>query len=292
MSHLGVWLMRALALLPLPVLRALGAWLGRVLHALAARRRRVGAMNLEWCFGQVDASARDRWLREHFVAFAQAWLDRSWLWHGSRALIERRLNWTGDLQGLDESQPTVVFAPHFVGLDAGWTALTLRQSKPLATIYTPQRKRVVDDWMRSGRERFGQVCVCRREDGLQGIRSVLKQSGLLYLLPDLNHGVDESVFVPFYGHPAATVPSLSRLARVGRARVVPVVTQLTAQGYDIWVGAPWADFPTEDALADTARMNRELERLIEGRESQYHWLHQRFKSHPQGGPSPYEAGSS
>ncbi len=290
MNRFGVWIMRALALLPLPVLRALGAILGRLLHLLAARRRRVGEINLRLCWPQASEAQRRQWLVAHFVAFAQAWLDRSWLWHSSRATIERRLRWVGDLQGLDESQPTVIFAPHFVGLDAGWTALTLRQTKPLATIYTPQRSAVVDAWMREGRQRFGEVCVCRREDGLQVIRSVLKRQGLLYLLPDLNHGVEESVFVPFFGRPAATVPSLSRLAKVGRARVVPLVTHLTPEGYEVRVGTPWIDFPSDDALADTARMNRELESLIAEHVSQYHWLHQRFKSSPDGGPTPYDAG--
>jgi KDO2-lipid IV(A) lauroyltransferase len=43
----------------------------------------------------------------------------------------------------------------------------------------------------------------------------------LYLLPDMSFGVEDSVFVPFYGVPTATVPSLSRFARLGRAKVVP-----------------------------------------------------------------------
>ena len=39
MSHPGIGLMRALARLPLPWLRALGGVLGRLLFALARRRR-------------------------------------------------------------------------------------------------------------------------------------------------------------------------------------------------------------------------------------------------------------
>lgn len=50
MSRLGVVLMRCLAWLPLPVLRALGAFLGWVLYAFALRRRRVGDINLAIAF--------------------------------------------------------------------------------------------------------------------------------------------------------------------------------------------------------------------------------------------------
>lgn len=291
MSRLGVVLMRCLAWLPLPVLRALGAFLGWVLYAFALRRRRVGDINLAIAFPQASPGQRRQWLRAHFVAFAQAWLDRSWLWHASTKVVSQRLKWVGDASLIEASEATVVFAPHFVGLDAGWTALSLRKSGPLATIYTPQRNEVVDAWMRQGRQRFGDVRVCRREDGLQVIRSVLKQHGVLYLLPDLNHGIEESVFVPLFDRPAATVPSLSRLARVGRARVMPMVTRLTSRGYEVSVLPAWSDYPTDDAVADTARMNRELEGLIRDLVPQYHWLHQRFKSTPHGEPSPYDAAS-
>ncbi len=292
MSRWGVRLMRLLAVLPLPVLRGLGRGVGLALYALAGRRRRVGLINLRLCFPQATPAQHRAWLRAHFVAFSQAWLDRAWLWHAPAPVLAKRLHWCGQPEQLDEAVPTVVFAPHFVGLDAGWTALTQRVNRPLATIYTPQRDAVVDAWMLAGRGRFGDVRVCRREDGLQGIRSVLRQNGVLYLLPDLNHGAQESVFVPFFGHDAATVPSLSRLARVGRARVVPMVCRLTADGYALEVLPAWGNFPTDDAWADTARMNQELQTWVSERVTQYHWLHQRFKSRPDGGASPYEAGAS
>jgi KDO2-lipid IV(A) lauroyltransferase len=63
------------------------------------------------------------------------------------------------------------------------------------------------------------------------IVAALRAGEPLYLLPDMNFGPEESIFVPFYGVPAATVPSLSRFARLGRAKVVPVVTRMTPTGY-------------------------------------------------------------
>ncbi|MBL8365471.1 MAG: lipid A biosynthesis acyltransferase, partial [Comamonas sp.] len=50
----------------------------------------------------------------------------------------------------------------------------------------------------------------------------------------------------------------------------------------------WADFPTEDVEADTARMNRELESAILTMPGQYYWVHKRFKSRPEGEPSVYQ----
>ena len=95
------------------------------------------------------------------------------------------------------------------------------------------------------------------------------------------------MFVSFYGVPAATVPSLSRFARLGRAKVVPVVTRMTRDGYEVRVLPAWADFPSDDVVADTALMNQRLEAYIDEMPDQYFWVHKRFKTRPPGEPGVY-----
>jgi KDO2-lipid IV(A) lauroyltransferase len=103
----------------------------------------------------------------------------------------------------------------------------------------------------------------------------------------MNFDVKESVFVPFYGVPAATVPSLSRFAKLGRAKVVPVVTRMTPQGYEVQIMPAWQDFPSDDLSADTAHMNQRLQTYIDTMPSQYYWVHKRFKDQPVGVPPIY-----
>ena len=287
LSQLGLWLLRALGYLPLPVLRALGAGLGLLLYALVAERRHVAMTNLRICFPGLSPRSRAELARQSFVHFAQAWLDRSWLWHRAPACIRSRVALTGEVADLLQAQPTVVFAPHFVGLDVGWTALTLNLPLHFTTIFTPQSNAAVDAWVAEGRQRFGEVRLFSREDGVKPIVSALRHDALLYLLPDMNFGANESIFVPFYGELAATVPSLSRFAKLGRARVVPVITRMTASGYEVVVHSAWTDFPTDDAQADTATMNRRLQDMIDTMPAQYFWVHKRFKTRPEGAPELY-----
>jgi KDO2-lipid IV(A) lauroyltransferase len=103
----------------------------------------------------------------------------------------------------------------------------------------------------------------------------------------MNYGESESIFVPFYGVPAATVPSLSRFAKLGRARVMPVLTRMTDTGYEVEVLPAWGDFPSDDAQADTALMNARLQTWIDDQPAQYFWVHKRFKTRPDGEPSLY-----
>ena len=279
--------MRLLGYLPLRWLRALGAGLGWLLYRVVGSRRHVLLTNLRVCFPERTDLEREAMARESFVRFAQAWLDRSWLWHRSAACIQSRVQLTGEVSSLLTPQPTVLFAPHFVGLDVGWTALTLQLPLRFTTIFTPQSNATVDAWVAQGRVRFGQVRLFSREDGVKPIVSALRDNEVLYLLPDMNFGANESIFVPFYGEPAATVPSLSRFAKLGRARVMPVTTRMTPTGYEVVVHPAWTDFPTNEVTADTALMNQRLETLINTMPTQYFWVHKRFKTRPPGASELY-----
>ena len=279
--------MRWIAHWPLPVVRAMGAALGALLWALVPRRRHIALVNLRLCFPELSEAERRRLAWRHFIAFGRAVLDRSWLWHADKAVLSQRLQVQGDLRALSDPGAVVVFAPHFVGLDAGGVALTFVHNMPMASIYVRQNGAAMDEWVRQGRNRAGHNPLYERHQGVKTILAGLRQGQRLYLLPDMDFGPAESVFVPFFGVPAATLPSLSRFARLGRARVVSVFTRMTPQGYHIEVSPVWTDFPSDDVLADTARMNATLADCIRTMPEQYHWVHRRFKTRPEGEPGVY-----
>ncbi len=287
LNALGLLAMRALAVMPLPLVRGLGWLFGRVLHAVAARRRRIARTNWALCFPQDSVVRCHRAVRDHFVAFAQAWLDRSWLWHGRPEVVRRRLRLHGALEALRDEGPAVIFAPHFVGLDAGWTALTQQLPRRFSTIYAEQLNPDVDRWIHAGRMRFGHPHLVPRRQGLRPVVAALRAGEPLYLLPDMDYGAADSLFVPFFGVPTATIPSLPRFAQLARARVVPVVSRLTPQGYDVEVLPRWEGYPGADVAADTALMNERLQALVAQAPEQYYWVHKRFKTRPPGEPSVY-----
>jgi KDO2-lipid IV(A) lauroyltransferase len=286
-TRLILVVMHALAHLPLAWVRALGWLLGWVLYLVVGSRRRVVQTNVRLCFPALDPAERRALSQRVFVRFAQAWLDRGWLWYGSPECVRSRLKITGAVGELAGSDPVVIFAPHFVGLDAGGTALTQQQPRRITSIYTNQSNKVMDAWIMQGRLRFGSLRLFGRADGVKTIIASLRQGEPLYLLPDMNFGPHESLFVPFYGVSAATVPSLSRFARLGRAKVVPVITRMTPQGYEVQVLPAWVNYPTDDLQADTALMNARLQTYIDAMPDQYYWLHKRFKDRPLGEPDVY-----
>ena len=286
-GRLGVWFMRVLAHVPLPALRALGWCLGQLLYVLAVPRRKVALRNLALCFPKATVAQRSRWARETFVVFCQTWLDRSWLWFAPREVVQRRVRLQGALNELEGDTPTIIFAPHFYGMDAGGTALTLHTPRAFTSIFSTHPDPAVDAWFMAGRQRFGDVRMLNRADGVKPIISNLRKGGLLYLLSDMDFGPGESIFVPFYGVPTATVPSLPRFARLGRAKVIGMYTRLTPIGYVAEITPAWEGYPSDDVEADTAQMNLRLQTYIDTMPGQYYWVHKRFKTRPAGEPSVY-----
>ena len=282
-----MFFMRLLAPLPLPALRALGAGLGRLLYALARKRRHIAHVNLRLCYPDWSVARLQDVARRSFVLFSQAFFDRAWLWHAPPAVVRRRLRITGATQDLTREGAVVMFAPHFYGMDAGGSAVMDQIERPACTIYSTQSNPAVDAWMRAGRLRFGQATLLSRQDGVKPIVRALREGKMLYLLPDMDLGPQESIFVPFFGIPTATVPSLPRFAKLGGARVVPVVTRLVPDGYEVRVHPAWQSYPSDDVTADTARMNAELQTWIDTMPEQYYWVHKRFKTRPEGQESVY-----
>ena len=287
LTRSGILFMRLLAMLPLVVVRTMGKLLGWVLYVLVASRRRVVTVNLSLCFPELSPDEIRNLTRQTFVYFAQAWLDRSWVWHAPRSWILRRVAFTGATHELAGTEPTVVFVPHFVGMDAAWGAVVLRIPRPSTTIYTDQSNKLIDRWILRGRRRWGNMRLFGRIEGVKPIVAAIRAGQPLYLLPDMDFGPQESIFVPFFGIPTATVPSLPRFARLGRAKVVSAVVSMTATGYELKILPAWENFPTHDVVADTALMNKKLEGYIRAQPAQYFWVHKRFKTRPAGAAEFY-----
>jgi len=284
--------------LPPRAVAAIGSAAGALLYWLIPERRAVTRVNLAKCFPAMDAAAREALARAHFRAIGRAFFDHALLWWAPRARIERLVRIEGlehlehlqALMGKPGGAPVILLVPHFVGLDAG--AIRLACEADCTAIYARQTNPLFDEFLRRGRNRFGDQRTYSRQDGIRPVLACMRAGRPLYYLPDQDYGPRDTIFVPFFGVPAATIPGLSRIARVARARVLPCVTRMlpAGAGYVLRIEAPWDNFPTDDLAADTRRMNAYIERCIEGMPEQYNWMHRRFKTRPPGEARFYPEG--
>jgi KDO2-lipid IV(A) lauroyltransferase len=281
LSYILVGFLWLLHWLPLPVLRALGGGLGRLFYRFARERRMVVLTNLHLCFPERSEVEREAMARQHFIVFAKAFLDRTLGWWASKERLQRLIR----IQGVDnlsdpEGRPIILLSPHFVGLDAGATRISMYV--PGCTVYSRQKNQVLDKLLYDGRGRFTDTVMLSRKDGMRKIIKAMKDGYRFYYLPDMDFGRKESIFVPFFGVQAATIPALSRLVRLTGARVVACITRQVPDGYEVEVMPAWDNFPGESVEADTEFMNRFIESQVLRMPEQYYWVHKRFKTRPPG----------
>jgi Kdo2-lipid IVA lauroyltransferase/acyltransferase len=271
--------------LPFRALAAIGNAVGALLFWLIPERRRVTRINLQRCFPHLPNAERERLARGAFRAFCRSFVERAVLWWGSAERIKRMVRLEG-LEHLEAAGPKViVLAPHFAGLDAAGIRLSI--DRDLSSLYSHQKDPAFDRLLLKSRTRFRPHIVSRQ----QGLRKVLRwiNSGIaFYYLPDLDFGRKGTIFVPFFGVPAATALGLSYIARSTGARVVPCVARMLPEGgYVARLYPAWRDFPSGDEAADARRMMAFIEERVREMPEQYHWLHKRFKTRPEGDPSFY-----
>ena len=231
----------------------------------------------------MDPRQRERLAREHFRALCRSLLELGLVWWAPRERVERlvRIEGVEHLRALGTT-PVILLVPHFVGLDIGGARLAGEGN--MISMYSAQKDRDFAELLARGRSRFGASKLVSRQQGIRAVIAGMREGRRFYYLPDQDYGRRDAMFVPFFVVQAATVPGLSRIARLMGAKVLPCVTRMLpgGAGYVLTIEPPWDNFPTADLAADTRRMNAYIEHKVLEMPEQYLWMHKRFKTRPEG----------
>ncbi|MDO9095438.1 MAG: lipid A biosynthesis acyltransferase [Rubrivivax sp.] len=282
-----VWLLH---FLPLGVQAALGRGLGRVMHTFAHSRRRVALRNVELCLPELSQAQREVLVQEHFQWLARSLLERAVLWYASPERLKRLIHIEGDVHLAEtSSRPVMWLVPHFLAVDVAGAATQLFQTRTVCNVYTAQSNTVLDRALKKGRGRFGLAEMFTRQQSALPMVRAIKRGSAFFNPSDMDFGLRDAAFVPFFGQQAATLLAPSRLAHSLNMVVQPVVAETLpgGQGWRVRFLPPWTHWPTDNAEADAAAMNRWIEAEIRRCPAQYLWVHKRFKTRPAGEASLY-----
>jgi len=270
-----------LARLPWGLQRVLGAAIGGLALRLLPDRREAARTNLALCLPELDDAAREVLLRANFRDVGIGLFEFARAWWGDVAPMRA----TARIEGLDilqrlqaEGRGVLLVSGHFMTLEL--CGRLLCDHVPLAGMYRKHRSPVMEWAVLRGRLRYASA-MFGNGDTRAAIRH-LKRGGVLWYAPDQDMRGKDTVFAPFFGIPAATITATHQFARMTGCAVVPFFHRREGDRYVLQVGAPLAPFPTEDAVADSARVNAAIEAMVRAAPSQYLWLHRRFKRQPDG----------
>jgi len=286
-AWLGVGLAVAIARLPWLWQRAIGLGVGRLALRLAGTRRRAAQANIALCFPGETPQWRERLLRESFDALGVGLFEFARAWWGSDEPMRHDARFEGleHLHALrEQGRGVLLVSGHFMTLEICGRLLAAH-IRPVAGMYRPHRNPVMEWAVKRGRLRY--ACAMFGNGDIRGAIRHLKRGGFLWYAPDQDMRGKDTVFAPFFGVPASTITATHQLARLTGCAVVPFFHRREGARYVLRVAPPLADFPGEDAVADTARVNAAIEAMVREAPAQYLWIHRRFKRQPPGSPDRY-----
>lgn len=283
----GVWWL--LVQLPYVWQLFLGEKLGWLMGRLAKRRTAIAKRNIELCFTERSALEQQQLLAEHLAAVGIGFFELGIAWFWPRWRLQKLVTYEG-LEHLQRAAQNgdgvLLMGLHFTHLDCGGIFSALVHS--IDCSYRQHANPVYDFVQRRCRERFNAGNLAIERGDVRAMVRQLKRGRPIWYAPDQDYGAKHSVFVPFFGVPAATITATSQLARMGQAQVIPFTCLRKPEGgYYYKVYAPLVGFPSGDELADTLQISQFAEQAVRLAPEQYLWVHRRFKTRPAGEPDLY-----
>lgn len=284
---LGV--MRLSARLPVSAQLALGTGLGWLFRQLKRREFRIAQKNLEICFPELGRAEREALVRRHFRSVGLSVVEMGIGWFTPIEQLRRRV----EIRGLEHLEAALargngalLVTAHFTPVEIGVGVL---EDFPgtVSSLYRPQRNAMMDYLILHGRRRFAATQIPR--DNVRLLIRRLKHNEAVLYMPDQTYLGNQSAMIPFFGEPAMTNIATSKIAKISSAKVLPYWFRRKAdeRSYEVEIGAPLENFPTDDAIADTRRLVGLLEQRIRETPEQYLWVYKKFKRRPASYPDPY-----
>ena len=283
-TWLFIGLLRLLALLPRDAGWRVGAMIGALAYRLLRRRRSVAQVNLAICFRDLSAAERDALVRATFRSTGIAFMEIAWAWWAPSTPMPIRFIGEEHLRAaLAQGRGVLLLGGHYTPLELSGRHFS--QINPVAALYRPHNNALLDWMIVRQRARF---CTPIDRQDLRAVRRQLKSNGVVWLAPDQDFGYRNTEFVPFFGQTAATLTMPTRLAQLNDSVVLFLRHHRETDGYVLEM-TPIPDFGAATLSEDAELYNRMLEQAIRQHPEQYLWLHQRFKTQPDGRRKLYRA---
>lgn len=282
-AWLGIGIVWLLSRLPYAALVRCGRWFGKLTRHLPGERRHVARRNLELCFPELDAASRELLLRDTLSDLGMLLAEFALAWMCTDRALSRVPCTIEGLHHLEQCRAqgrgVLLVGAHFSHLEL--CARLVSQRIRIAGMYRIMDNAAFEWTVLRARLRYAEIMFAKEQ--LRATVKYMKQGGTLWYAPDQDMRGKDAVFVPFFGVPASTITATHHLARLSGAAVIPFFhKRLDNGGYAIRLEAPLENFPTDDATADTARVNEAVERMVREAPAQYLWVHKRFKTRPPG----------
>lgn len=280
----------------------LGVMLGRLTYKLAGGLRRVAFRNLEIAFPEKSHAERELIARGSFESLGRMLGELAQFPRATREQLSELIEF--HFLSEENSSERIAFeaerakgrgvlllGPHLGNWEMGVFAYSALHDK-LTYLARPLDNPLIEDFTVRLRTRFGNRAIDKNNSVTKAI-AILREGGILGVLPDVNVLHRDGVFVPFFGTLACTTSGVAMMAMRTHAMIVPMccVWNKETKKYDVFYGKFIEPASTGDRHRDvyetTAAFTAEMEKFIRAYPEQWLWIHKRWKTRPIGAKELY-----
>jgi KDO2-lipid IV(A) lauroyltransferase len=281
---LAFGLLRLVTFLPLSILQSAGSALGIFIYRVVPSRRRAARINLKQAYPDYSDEQIDELNKKSFSSLGISIFETGISWFTSSKNLQKICQIEGKEyldRAMAENKGVLLLTGHFTTLEMGGHLIGTYVDKYNA-VYKRAHDPLFNALMVHYRSKMGDELIETRN--VRAIIRGLKNGHATWFGPDQDFADQDVVFTPFLGGIASTLTATAKIAKMTGAAVVPFypVRLDKGKGYKLVVLPALEDFPSGDIEADSARVNRTIERMVYDCPEQYLWSHKRFKTQADG----------
>lgn len=286
----AIWLMKLLfGNMPRRLNLAVGRCLGWLFYLLAVKRRKIALDNLKKAF-QDEKDLHDRRMiaRRSFQSLTMNVTEFFLFPSLTRDSVSTYVTIEGEehlREALQQEKGVLTLSGHIGNWDILSAVIALR-GYDVALVSKLARSEAVNRFWMQYRRDVGIKIFSGRGTMKESLRHLV-HNGILGMVTDQNARRSEGIFVPFFGREACTLPSLALLARRTGSPVLPVYSYREGARHHVVIEKPLSQDSLSDRDMDLLEKTRSYtewtERIIRLHPEQWIWLHDRWKTRPEGG---------
>ena len=293
-SWLGIAILAILAYIPSRCRDAIADLTYKPLSKLNVGFKRKALVNLRLAFPDMTSQQLEELYADFLRVGIKVTLGYGIPFFRSREYLKSTYIVTGEeflKEAVSLNRPILFMAPHAWAIDHCGLYLSA-SGLNMCTMMHSSKNQVYDWFMNKMRLKFGGK-VYERGAGVRSVLKALKDGYHCFFLPDQDLGEKSSRFVKFFAEDKASLIVLPKISQFGNAVILPMFSCYNEERrkYEVVFDHYFDNYPSDDLMKDVRRMNASIEHLVEGREKQYMWFLQIYKSRPGGWTMSYAEAS-
>ena len=258
----------------------MGSVLGIIIYRIVPSRRRAARINLKQAYPDFTDKEIDVLNKKAFRSLGISVFETGIAWFTKSDVLQNLCQIEGKEhldQAMAKNKGVLLLTGHFTTLEMGGHLIGTYVEKYNA-VFKKAHSPLFNALMVHYRSKMGDELI--ETKNVRGIIRGLKKGHATWFGPDQDFGDQELVFTPFLGGIASTLTATAKIAKMTEAAVVPFypVRLAHGKGYKLIVLPALDNFPSDDIEADSARVNKTIERMVYDCPEQYLWSHKRFKT--------------